>query len=98
MRTRNESNYRETKSENKCFTPRLSVETSERLISYCREMNFNKTKFVERCINSSLDDLEKEMYNRLSKEELVALLMKKYEKKRTEQASFFDMKGGFEDE
>lgn len=56
MSTRNEG-YRKTPSKDGCFSPRISEKTTRRLIRYCESQNFNKSKFVEDCINERLDVL-----------------------------------------
>ena len=73
-RERNEANYRNTKSTNGEFSPKIGKTTTERLTRYCKDTNQNKTRFVERCINERLDVLETEFLNSLSKEELIELL------------------------
>lgn len=76
MRERNENGYRHSKSKNSEFTPHLSAGTSERLKRYCSIKNINKTKFVEQCVISQLDVLEKKCLEMLSKDELIALVLK----------------------
>lgn len=79
MSTRNTDGYRNTPSKDGSFSPRLSPKTTRRLIRYCESQNFNKTKFVEDCVNERLDDLERETLNSMPKEMLVELLMSKKE-------------------
>ena len=76
MRERNEKGYRGTNSRNGEFSPRISTATAERVKRYCSIMNINKTKFVEQCVISQLDVLEKDYLNNLSKDELIAMLLK----------------------
>lgn len=77
MRTRKETNYRNNAlSKTGTFSPRISVATTNRIIRYCKETNQNKTRFVEKCVNERLDDLEKEMLNEMSKEQLIEMLMR----------------------
>lgn len=79
MSTRNTDGYRNTPSKDGSFSPRLSPKTTRRLIRYCESQNFNKTKFVEDCVNERLDVLERETLNSMPKEMLVELLMSKKE-------------------
>ena len=81
MSTRNTDGYRNTLSRDGSFSPRLSQMTTRRLMRYCESQNFNKTKFVEDCVNERLDVLERETLNSMPKEMLVELLMSKKELK-----------------
>ena len=74
---REETNCRNVKSKDGSFSPHISKQTAERMAKYCHLTNINKTKFVERCINERLDDLEKEYYEALTKDDLIALIMNK---------------------
>lgn len=76
-RERVENNCRNVSSKDGGFSPHIGKATAERLTKYCRNANMNRTKFVEKCINERLDVLENEYYFSLSKEELVALLVKR---------------------
>ena len=76
MRKRNESLYRETTSKNGTFSTHVSAKTAARIRRYCALTNINKTKFVEDCINKQLDALERECLDKLTKEELIALVLK----------------------
>ena len=78
-KTRIETNFRAVNSEDGTFSPHISKKTNERNTRYFKTTNRNKTKFVEYCINNVLDSLEKEMYETMSKEELIELLMEKTE-------------------
>lgn len=57
------------------FCPHLDSVITKRLVRYCRLRNLNKTKFVTDCINAQLDVLEKEIYDSMSKEELIEILL-----------------------
>lgn len=74
---RTEMGCRNTKSKNGTFTPHIATQTAERLTKYCHLTNINRTKFVEQCINKQLDWLEKEYYESLTKDDLIALVMGK---------------------
>ena len=67
----------------------ISADTLDRLISYCKDMMmedsfeggaFWKTFGIEKMITDRLDILEEEKFNKMSKEELIALLLDKYKK------------------
>lgn len=75
--TRNETQYRNAKSQDGTFSPHLNKATSERLSKYCRMSNQNRTRFVEHCVNAQLDNLEKEFFMSKSKEELVEIILSK---------------------
>lgn len=75
--TRNETSFRNAKSQDGTFSPHLNKTTSERLSRYCKMSDQNRTKFVEHCINAQLDILEKDFYLSKTKEELVEMLLSK---------------------
>ena len=77
MSTRNETSFRDAKSQDGTFSPHLNKATSERLSKYCRMSNQNRTRFVEHCVNAQLDILEKEFFLSKSKEELIEMLLSK---------------------
>lgn len=67
----------------------ISEHTYDRLVSYCKdtmkEDAFNEGTFwidfgIEKMITDRLDILEEEKFNKMSKEELIALLLDKYKK------------------
>lgn len=74
-KARIETGYREVETKDGGFSPHLGRKTSTRLIRYCKANNKSKTRFVEYCVNTILDSLEREMYESMSKEELIELLM-----------------------
>ena len=75
-RTRKTTGYHNTTSASGEFSPRVGKETNQRLTKYCKATNQNKTKFVEQCINEKLDVVEREIYESMSKDDLINLLMK----------------------
>ena len=75
MSTRNETSFRNAKSQDGTFSPHLNKATSERLTRYTRMTNQNRTRFVEHCVNAQLDTLEKEFFLSKSKEELIEMLL-----------------------
>ncbi len=75
-KTRVEDKFRNIRSKDGSFSPHIGKATTERLTKYCHNINMNKTKFVEKCINERLDVLEGEYYSSMSKEELIKLLLK----------------------
>lgn len=76
QRTRTETGCRNVSSKDG-FSPHIGRPTAERLTKYCQLKNINRTKFVEQCVNDRLDILEKEYYEALSKDDLIALIMNK---------------------
>lgn len=74
-RSRNEKNYRNTKSKDGTLSPHISKKTAERIIRYCKANNLNKTKYIEECCNRCLDSDERNMYDLFSKEQLIDMLL-----------------------
>ena len=73
--TRNETKCRKTRSRDGSISPKLNVKISERITRYCELKNINRTKFVEQCCETTLDRLEQSLYEGMSKDELIVLLM-----------------------
>lgn len=78
MRTRSEQKYRDTKSKTGVYQPNINAATAARIAKYCKINNINKTRFVEKCVNERLDVLEQEMFDNMTREELIALARQKY--------------------
>lgn len=75
MRTREENGFRNSKpSKSGGLTLHIKKSTAERLTQYCKNVNTNRTKLAEDCINARLDDLEDEYLESLTREELYALI------------------------
>lgn len=53
----------------------ISKKTTDRINRYTQATNQNRTKFVEYCVNTVLDRLERELYSKMTKEELIDILM-----------------------
>ena len=68
-------NYKNTTSKDGTFQPAIGEATTRRIIRYCNEMNENKTRFVEKCVNDRLDVLERELLEMHTKEELIELIL-----------------------
>ena len=75
MRTREEQNYRNVRSNDGTFSPHINKTTADRLSRYCKMTNRNRTRFVEHCINAQLDVLEREALMSKSKEELIDYIL-----------------------
>ena len=56
------------------FGTKLNKEVNERLTEFCREKNLNKTKYVNQIVMERLDQDLNELYNSMSKEELIMYL------------------------
>lgn len=78
MRRRNEQGYRDTKSKTGGFQPEINAATAARIAKYCKIKNINKTRFVEKCVNERLDVLEQEMFDNMTREELIAIARQQY--------------------
>lgn len=77
MRERKEEAFRNVRSKDGTFSPHINKTTTERLTKYCHLTNINRTKFVQACINSQLDILEREYYESLGKSDLIAIILGK---------------------
>ena len=75
MKTRNETGCRITRANNGKFGPKICAEVADRVLKYCMKTGQNRTKFVEWCITRTLDDLEREEYLSMSKEDLVDMIL-----------------------
>lgn len=76
-RKREENTFRSISSKTGGFTAHLSKTTAQRINHYCKTTNQNRTKFVEKCINDMLDRLEMELYETMSKEDLIQIILHK---------------------
>ena len=56
------------------FGTKLNKEVNERLTEYCRANNLNKTKYVNQIVMERLDQDLNELYNSMTKEELIRYL------------------------
>lgn len=56
------------------FGTKLNKEVNERLTEFCRAKNLNKTKYVNQIVMERLDQDLNELYNSMSKEELIRYL------------------------
>lgn len=56
------------------FGTKLNKEVNERLTEYCRAKNLNKTKYVNQIVMERLDQDLNELYNSMTKEELIRYL------------------------
>ncbi len=77
METKREFKYKESKSKNGSYSPHLTAKVAKRLSIYCKKTNQNRTRFIEKVLNEKLDELEIEMLNNLSKQELIDLYLNK---------------------
>lgn len=66
-----------SKSSNGEFSPRITKDINDRLTRYCKIKNINKTLFVRQCIVEKLDTCERDIYENMSKDELITLLLNK---------------------
>ena len=70
-----EIGYVDSYEEGRGFTPHLDAADAKRINRYCKLKNINKTKFVSWCVNKALDELEKTIFESMSKEELIEILL-----------------------
>ena len=71
-------NYIDSKSKTGGFKPEVNAATAARIAKYCKINNINKTRFVEKCVNERLDVLEQEMFDNMTREELIAFARQQY--------------------
>ena len=71
-------NYIDSKSKTGGFKPCINAATATRIAKYCKTNNINKTRFVEKCVNERLDTLEQEMFENMTREELIAFARQQY--------------------
>lgn len=76
-RQRKETGYRHVESVNGTYSPHIPKEINERLSRYCKSKNLNKTEFVNYCIEYILKQKERELYEEMSREELIDRLMER---------------------
>lgn len=77
-RTRKEDGYRNVVSKAGVFSPHISAKVSTRITRYCKINNVNRTRFVEQACTELLDRLEKEMLEKMTKEELTQMILAKW--------------------
>lgn len=80
-RTRLETSYRNSKSVDNGFSPKIGANTAIRVANYCKYTDQNKTKFVEYAVNKVLDELEQEYINTVV-ETMTHEELKEFAKKR----------------
>ena len=78
MRTREETNFRNVKSKDGTFSPHIGERTAERITRYCKYKNLNRTNFVETVMNSYLDKAEKTLFESMTKEQLISLIIEEH--------------------
>ena len=59
------------------FVPHLDESITKRINRYCEIKHLNRTIFVAECVSKYLDVCEKSIYEQMTKEELIELLLNK---------------------
>lgn len=59
------------------FVPHLDESITKRINRYCKVKNLNRTAFVAECVSKYLDECEKLIYEQMTREELIELLLNK---------------------
>lgn len=80
MRTRKESHYRQSNSSTGTYSPKINKFTADRLAAYCELENLNKTDVVCTAINEYLDERICEAVDKLPKDVLLDLFIKKLDR------------------
>lgn len=70
-------NYRNTVSKDGGITAHIPPLTAERVRKYCRQQDIAVGEFIEMCVNSELDVIERDALNSMPKEMLIELLLAK---------------------
>lgn len=72
---REENNYREVTSKNGEYSARIPKELNARISRYCKAKDINKKKYLVELVEEGHAKRERDFYENLSKEELVAILL-----------------------
>ena len=67
--------YRDSSSKDGRFSTHLGVSTTQRMKDYCKRENKNCSQFVEECVIEKLDRLDEESYRKLSREDLISVIL-----------------------
>lgn len=67
--------YIDSSSKDGTITVHLGASTAQRLRAYCKRENKNCTQFVEECVNNELDRREEDLYRKLSREDLISVIL-----------------------
>ena len=67
--------YRDSSSKDGRFSTHLGVSTTQRMKDHCEHEDKNCTQFVEECVIKELDRLDEESYRKLSREELISVIL-----------------------
>lgn len=67
--------FRNTSSKDGSLSVHLKGQLASRVRSYCQEQNVSILKFIETCVSSQLDNLERESLLNMPKEMLIELYL-----------------------
>ena len=67
--------YIDSSSKNGTFSTHLGASTTQRMKAYCERENKNCSQFIEECVNNELDRREEELYRKLSREDLISVIL-----------------------
>ena len=67
--------YRDSSSKDGGFSIHLGASTTQRMKAYCKRENINCSQFIDECINNELDRREEELYRKLSREDLISVIL-----------------------
>lgn len=85
MRTRKETQYRQSNSASGTYSPKINKFTADRLTAYCKTKNLNKNNVVCTAINEYIDDRICEAVDYLPKDVLLDLFIKKLDRELSEE-------------
>lgn len=67
--------YSESQNKKGEFVAHVEAPIARRLERYCSIKKLTKTQFVNDCVRAQLDTLEKDIYNSMTREELLEILL-----------------------
>ena len=75
-KVRIENGYRETKNRDGEIHTVIKKVLAERVILHCKRHNLSKTQFINECVEMRMDNIEREMMEQMTKEELIEMIEK----------------------
>jgi hypothetical protein len=69
------NSYTDSSSKNGGFSTHIGVSTTQRMKDHCKRENICCTRFIEECVIKELDRLEEESYRKLSREDLISVIL-----------------------
>lgn len=67
--------YTDSSSKDGGYSHHLGVSTTQRMKDHCKRENICCSRFIEECVIKELDRIEEESYLKLSKEDLISVIL-----------------------